>query len=419
MKIAIAAPIASADVRARLHAPGQTLPAGYLGAPLTGLLIGELLDRGHQVSAITVDYRLGAAAAVVAHGPGLELTILPGRRHAWRMNGWRPGRMLDLFRCERRAIAQAIQHAQPDVVHAHWTYEFALAALTSGVPHVVTAHDSPRQLLKMARGPYLALRAVMARQVLRQVQCLTAVSAPLATQLLRDLSRPWPGSSGEPLVVPNPIAAQALQAGAARSAPHGRRIAMVCNGWGRWKNPEPALRAFALLRAQWPDAELHLFGLDFGPGERAQTWVQQHLSSAGMQFHGHLAHSELLQRLQPLDLLLHPALEESFGVVLAEAMALGLPVVAGARSGAVPWVLGSHQWLVDVRSAVAMAQALTQALTDHGRYAQASRAGRERVAQAFTTASVVDAYVELYRQAQHQQGQPGRVPMKQIQRGLS
>ena len=403
MKIAIAAPIASADLQARLSTPSQARPAGYLGAPLTGLLIGELLDRGHQVTAITVDYQLAAGAAVAAQGPGLDLHILPGRRHAWRPNGWRPGRMLDLFQDERQAIAQAIVQADVDVVHAHWTGEFALAALASAVPHVITAHDSPRQLLRLARGPYLALRAVMARQVLRQARCMTAVSPALAAELVHALGRPWPGATGAaaaPLVVPNPVAAAALLAGRARQRPAGRRIAMVCNGWARWKNPEPGLRAFALLRAEWPDAELHLFGLDFGPGERAEHWVQQHLRADSMHFHGHLPHGQLLRQLQPLDLLLHPALHESFGVALAEAMALGMPLVAGASSGAVPWVAGEQAWLVDVRSAPAMAQAMRQALTDDSRYALASAAGCQRVAGAFSTAAVVDAYLALYRQAQ-------------------
>lgn len=411
MRIAIAAPIATADLSARLHGGGHGLPAGYLGAPLTAVLIGELLDQGHEVAAITVDYVFDGPQPARASGPGLSFDVLPGRRHAWRFNGRQPGRILDLFRVERRALCAAILAANVDLVHAHWTGEFALAAQASGVPHVITAHDSARQVLKHTRSPYRAGRALMAHQVLRQAGCVTAVSDYLAHEIAR------PGGA-LPLALPNPVAAAVIAAGAARAGASARRIGMVGNGWGSRKNAIPALQAFAQWRAQWPASELanelasesahgklpgpapelHLFGADFGPGERAAAWVARHLSPAGMHFHGMLAHSELMARLARLDLLLHPALEESFGVVLAEAMALGLPVVAGAHSGAVPWVVGDAQWLVDVRSPDAIAAALNEAFTDLDRYAKASQQGRQRVLDHFTPAAVAAQYLAVYQQ---------------------
>ncbi len=427
MRIAIAAPIATADLSARLHGGGHGLPAGYLGAPLTAVLIGELLDQGHEVAAITVDYVFDGPQPARASGPGLSFDVLPGRRHAWRFNGRQPGRILDLFRVERRALCAAILAANVDLVHAHWTGEFALAAQASGVPHVITAHDSARQVLKHTRSPYRAGRALMAHQVLRQAGCVTAVSDYLAHEIAR------PGGA-LPLALPNPVAAAVIAAGAARAGASARRIGMVGNGWGSRKNAIPALQAFAQWRGQWPASEsaggagsravgqtagaamglpegggasrtasgpapeLHLFGADFGPGERAAAWVARHLSPAGMHFHGMLAHSELMARLARLDLLLHPALEESFGVVLAEAMALGLPVVAGAHSGAVPWVVGDAQWLVDVRSPDAIAAALNEAFTDLDRYAKASQQGRQRVLDHFTPAAVAAQYLAVYQQ---------------------
>lgn len=52
--------------------------------------------------------------------------------------------------------------------------------------------------------------------------------------------------------------------------------------------------------------------------------------TAGVVFHSTMLHRELIRRLYALDLLLHPSREESFGVAIAEAMALGLPLVASA-----------------------------------------------------------------------------------------
>eukprot|EP01031_Cornospumella_fuschlensis_P052636 gene52636-64327_t len=116
-----------------------------------------------------------------------------------------------------------------------------------------------------------------------------------------------------------------------------------------------------------------------------------------MTFHGKVAHRKLVGALGELDALLHPSLEESFGVVLAEAMALGLPVVAGRDSGAVPWVMGADASgqcaagvLVDVREPAAIASALRSLFDDS--YEARSLAGLDRVRQNFSAASVIARY---------------------------
>lgn len=391
MKICVAAPIATIDVAGHLDAAPGTMPAGYTGAPLTGVLIGELLRAGHEVVAVTVDYRMPhGAQAVCLRGPQFEFHVLPGRRRAWRFNGLQPGRALDLFRVERARIAQAVRECQPDVVHAHWTYEFALGAIDAGVPHVITAHDSPRQVLRYTRSPYRLLRWLMSREVIRKARCLTTVSPYMAAQL-RQMG------AGSVAVVANPVATQVFDDGLPRARARSMAVGMICNGWSRQKNPEAALQAFALLLCSRPAAQMHLFGADFGPGEAAQRWAIRAGLDEGLHFHGPMAHQDLITQLAQLDLLVHPALEESFGVVLAEAMALGLPVVAGRASGAVPWVVGAGGRLVDVRDPPAIRAAMATLLTDAHAYSACSIAARERAGAMFSARDVAARYMLIYR----------------------
>ena len=393
MKICLTGPIATQDVLHLLHPGPAPLPAGYGGAPLTAVLMEQLLALGHEVVGITVDYTLPAHSAPVRLlGDRFTLVVLPGRRRAWRFNGASPGRVLDLFRQERQAINQAVSDAACDVVHAHWTYEFALGAIDSGTPHVITAHDSPRQVLKYTRSPYRALRWLMAREALAKACCVTAVSDYMAREVQAMARVPV-------AVVPNPVARHVLARGQARVAPVGQRVGMVCNGWGVLKNPKPALLGFAQLRQREPRAELHVFGADFGPGQRAQTWANAKQCADGVTFHGAVPHRQLIASLAGMDLLLHPALEESFGVVVAEAMALGLPVVAGINSGAVAWVAGPGQWLCDVRSADAICAGLADAFANKVAYAKASQAGLLRVQNSFSPVAVVAAYLAAYGSA--------------------
>ena len=394
LHVLLAGPIAGEELRPWLQLPeGAALPAGYLGAPLMAILVGELLRLGHRVTALTNDHLLPWAEGPRRfHGPGLSFIVCPARRRAWRPNGWLPGRIVDLFAHERRLLAAEMRAAAPDIVNAHWTYEFALAGLDQPAPLLVTCHDAPTVVLRYTRSPYRAMRWLMARQVFRRAHHFTTVS----DYMVRELA---PAIGQEPAVVPNPVAPYVLALGRVRSLPASRRVAMVCNGWDRLKNPEPALRAFAQWRRAEPTAELHVFGADFGPGERAAAWAAAEGLAEGIHFHGQMLHRALVQNLSQMDALLHPSLEESFGVVIAEAMALGLPIVAGRYSGAVPWVLGwqasgpNAGLLVDPREPAALSEALTR-LFDHD-YEARSRRGVGRSA-AFTATSVCQQYLGHY-----------------------
>lgn len=396
MHIALVGPIAGADVRSFLFDESNAVCQGYVGAPLTGIIIGELLRLGHRVTAITTDSALPlAGGAVRREGKNFSFIVCPARPRAWAFNGKHPGRAVDFFAVERQAISEILATEGPDIVHAHWSYEFALAALNQSAPHLITCHDAPAVVLRFTRSPYRALRYLMARRVFRKGREFTTVSDYMAAELASSLGH-WPQ------VIPNPVAAHVLALGRDRKASSSRRVALVCNGWDRRKNAEPALRAFALWRLSEPSAELHLFGADFGVDEQAQRWAQDEGIAEGMNFRGRLPHRDLVEALSQTDALIHPALEESFGVVLAEAMALGLPIVAGRESGAVPWVMGADAsgksavgLLTDVRSPGALAQALIELFDD--RYEARSAFGRQMANDRYAPLAVTQAYLKRYQ----------------------
>lgn len=399
MHIAIAGPIATEDIAFLLNATQQDLPLGYPGAPLLATLIGELLRLGHRVSAFTLssDIPLSRREPIVAQGDNFTMNYSPMRRRAWQPNGWLPGRILDLYAFERRHLQRAIAQAAPDVVHAHWTYEFALAALQTSLPHVVTCHDSPYKVArfycreKLTRSLYRWLRVLMAHKVFNRAHCVTAVSSYMKDEVQ--------GMARVPIqVVPNPVDEFALALVKDRNVPVLPSFAMVCNGWQALKNPQPAMQAFARFRACNPEAELHLYGHDFGVGQTAEIWAKQQGIADGMVFYGAIPHKKLLEALSNADLLLHSSLEESFGLSIAEAMAIGLPVVAGEASGAVPWVVGEGGVLCDVRQEQAIYRAIEQVLEPEN-YVRYSIAARERVESMFTVSSVASAYLESYQVA--------------------
>ncbi len=391
MRIGIAGPISSESIARFLEGDAKDLPHGYTGAPLLGTLIGALLERGHSVFAYTTSADVPLSERVSAAGDRFKITFCPVRPRAFRYSQGEWGRAADAFKHERAALSQAMRDDAPELVHAHWTYEFALAAIESDLPHVITCHDAPQVVLRYSPNLYRLVRYFMARRVLNQAQYLTAVSPYLKQKLDRYARVPI-------TVVPNPLPPHPPQL-AERSRqfdPARPRIAMVLNGWGRLKNPQPALRAFFMLRRQIPGALLCIMGSDYGPGGKAEFWAKEQGLNGGVHFMGPQPYPTLLAKLAESDLLLHPSLEETFSMSIAEAMSLGVPVVGGQSSGAVPWVIGEGGVVADVASPVSMKDAMLALISNPAEYKRYSQTANVRVQESFAANHVANTYESLY-----------------------
>ena len=96
---------------------------------------------------------------------------------------------------------------------------------------------------------------------------------------------------------------------------------------------------------------------------------------------------------------------DGFPNVLAEAMAMGVPVVSTRISG-IPEMIddGVHGLLVEPRDAPALAAALRRVLTDAALHTRLARAARQRICQRFdsrrTTLALRDLFVDQLRQRQ-------------------
>jgi glycosyltransferase involved in cell wall biosynthesis len=394
MKIAIAGPIATENIKTFLNKGYDQLPIGYSGAPLLSTLIGELLARGHEVSAYTTssDLPLNLAQPLMAEGKRFKIYYCPARIHSIRMNGRYLGRIVDFFRLERRYLQQAIHIDNPDVIHAHWAYEFALAAISSGKPHVLTCHDAPQKILKYMPNIYRLGRYFMARKAMNTAQKLTTVSPYMQATLSHVVDKNIE-------VIPNPIPPHVIRKiDLSRKLSESPVIAMVANGWDKCKNPQVAIQAFAKLRAELNNVTLRLFGSGFGRGESAQQWALKQGLTDGVEFVGRLPYENLLEAIAKADVFLHPSLEESFGMVIAEALALGLPVVGGNKSGAVPWVVNEAGILVDITSSDQIADALYLILKDPKKWKRLRTLGFQSARTRFSPAVVVTSYEKIYNE---------------------
>lgn len=147
------------------------------------------------------------------------------------------------------------------------------------------------------------------------------------------------------------------------------------------------LEAFADARAAMnPPATLILVGGH--PGE----WEGEHPADAIQRLGLHDAflagwhdQSALPELLAAADLLVLPSARESFGQVIVEAMACGIPAIAAASLGPANIIKdGETGWLFDVDDRAALTAALVEAVNDPRERARRARLGRVNVGERFT-----------------------------------
>lgn len=398
MKIVLMGPISTVGITPYLYeSPPLDFPTGVTGAPLMATLIGALLEQGHDVCAITYGGQWATQdnKPVILKGERFEFYCVPVRKHSVRPHNGRIGRILDLYAYERRQLGELLVQIQPDFIHAHWTYDFAMAAIDSKFPYLITAHDDPVAVMKLFRNGYRFGRYLMARSVLRRAKSISAVSEYLRGKLLHLAKAPID-------VVPNPLDRRFLQTiTQARPAPSlltEIRFVAVINGWGDMKNPEAALLAFAAIRKTRSNVSCHLFGHDFQVGGTAQSWAESRGIAEGMVFHGPVSHAQLLDELKLATLMLHPSRLESCPMGIAEAMAMGLPVVGGKNSGGVAWMIEAGGLTVDINKPEEMAEAALRLISNDDLYLQCSKAAIKRVQQ-FSPEVVINQYEALYQKS--------------------
>jgi glycosyltransferase involved in cell wall biosynthesis len=234
---------------------------------------------------------------------------------------------------------------RPDVIHAH-VFEAGVPAVLLGrrlgVPVVVSEHFTAFQ-----RGLVHGLDLRLARYTFAHAELVCPVSEDLRAQL--ELVQP----RGRYRVVGNVVDPSIFFPPSAPRAPGPLRLFNVAS-LDEKKRHMDLLEAFAALRV---DATLEIAGegeLD----EKLQRRAHVLGLSERVTFLGSLGQAEIAARMREADMFVLSSRFENLPVVLLEASATGLPIVA-TRVGGVPEIVGADGGaLVEPLSPEALARAI-------------------------------------------------------------
>lgn len=351
------------------------LPRGTVQTPIAPLA-AALISAGHNVHIVTLDPLIDEVQSFEREG--LCVTFCP-LRGAPRFKARH--RMKDLFAAEIAHLSSVIARSDADIVHAHWTYEHAEAALRSGKPYLITMHDLGWDYLLKFRDTYRLMRLIMKYRVMVRVRNLTVVGEFM-------LNKAWQyGFRGKAHLVPNPI-------GPANWQPKSldTPIFVAVGNPNTIKNITSAIAAFDVIRQINPIAELHLFG----PG-LDESYMPAH-GRRGVIAHGNVEHRELMHFLaRHATVLIHPSRLETFGVIIAEAKMRGVPAIAGIKSGGTLDAIGEVGVLCDVEDSASIAQAAQDIISDQVRYYDLQKASHEDVKARFSATNVAASYIGIYQ----------------------
>ncbi len=171
----------------------------------------------------------------------------------------------------------------------------------------------------------------------------------------------------------------------------------------RWKGHSVFLDAAELLASESHNVRFFVIGDSFAGQEHLSKAVDRRIEASDA-LRGRairLPHmADVGSVYGASDVIVVPSIEpEPFGLVAAEAMAAGVPVIA-SRIGALPEIVKDHSTglLVDAGNAVALLSAMRTLSASPSLRADMGRRGKERHERCFRVDQYVEEFVRLYEE---------------------
>ena len=158
MHIGISSPITVVEFLPYLNIESQQLALGIIGlkAPAVDSMVHSFLKKGHKISVYTLTTEVDSR--LILRGNNITIYVNPLRK-----NG--KIKALSFFNKEANHINESIKLDSnlPDILHAHWTYEYAKGVLKfkNKIPVIITIRDWAPKILKLNFNYYRFARYIM------------------------------------------------------------------------------------------------------------------------------------------------------------------------------------------------------------------------------------------------------------------
>jgi glycosyltransferase involved in cell wall biosynthesis len=365
----------------------DTYPDDVNGVAKTlGMLVGHAAARGHEVALVTTRVSNAGDPRAAAHKqlPGVPVPMYPELQLA---------RGLD--REGRRLLADFRPHLVHVATESTVGFSGRRWALANGVPLVTSFHTNfPAYLHDYHMGPLEPL----VWRYLRWFHRRARVTFCPSTDTHEDLRahgfharlRVWGRGVDTELYSPDRRSAEVRE----RMAPGAARIVVYVGRLAAEKRVDFLLHAFEIVRRRTGPGSALVF---VGGGPAAEGLRRR--AGEGVHFTGFLRGVELAEAYAAGDIFVFASDTETFGNVVLEAAASGLPLVVvdrgGVRETAIPGRTGVR---LPPGDAEMFARACIELLDDDGRRARLAHGARAE-AMSRRWPDILDGVLEAYEEA--------------------
>ena len=309
--------------------------------------------------------------------------------------------------CERVSqVVEEIVSIQPDIVHIHGTNQYSHAIyqllVKRGIKVLVTVHGLANVEKRNALNKKKSLKSlyqylVQSRtefSLLSQVPQIIVDTEYVAEQIRSCYTHGKIKRLPQMHVIPQGINQQYAMLQSSCDEP----IIFSLGAISKRKGHLLLVKAFELLCKQTPNAKLIIAGIvaEKEYYDELQRYIQQSQYANQIQLCINLSQEQIFQLYQNVRLFALHSQEESQGIVFAEAMAVGLPIVS-TKVGGIPFVVthGETGLLAEYEDVEAFATNMSILLQNNDLYDLMAKNGKMESLN-YLWDSIADRILELY-----------------------
>ena len=297
----------------------------------------------------------------------------------------------------RKAMLEAVNAFQPDVVHVQHVWLTAFVTHEVGLPYVASCHGT--DLMGFKKGPrYRDQTLIGARHAHRIIAISRQVreDARATYQVSEDkLALIWNGFDSDCFKVIASATRETVLSELELEPSEGPLVSFV-GKFADFKGIDVLLKAAALYEPALPGVRTVLVG--HGELLHEMSALRDELDLKAVHFVGHKPQPEVARIYNAADVSVVPSRVEPFGLVAVEALACGTPVVATNAGGLPDFITDEVGTLVPVDDAEALANAIVAEVRNEKRADKSSFASQYAL-EGFTWTEQVGKMQRLYESA--------------------